>query len=578
MKLVSFSVENYRSITTARKIPLSDYSLLVGANNEGKSNILHALALGMGALARLHLQTSKPVQGSVKQILSSPLTRRSRRMGYDWEVDFPVSKQSSSKGKKATDITLEFQLDEQETLEFRENIKSNLNGTLPLLISFSQNDFSVTVKKQGRGKATLTKKSNKIANFVSKRIRFEYIPAIRTAQSASRVIEQLLDRELYKLEADPDYLEAVKKIEELQRPVFAALAETIQETVAGFLPSVKAVELSSRVEARFRSLRRDVEIIVDDGNLTKLERKGDGVQSLVALALMRHASENNSNCGSMVIAIEEPEAHLHPRAVHELRSVIERLIEKNQVVLTSHSPLFVDRDNLKHTIIVEGSKAKTATHVSAVREALGVRFSDNLENARLVLLVEGTDDVIALRSIISTRSDVLAAALESGTVTFDHLSGASKLSFKASHYQASACLVQAFIDDDKAGREAVQKAHKERVLDVRDVNLCCVAHLNEAELEDLYDKSVYSSAFLNEFGVDPRGKLMGKPKQKWSNNTKKLFKQSGKPWDDTVKLRVKLWLAEFAKSNAERILKEELIGPIDNFIKTAEAKLPKRGS
>ncbi|MGR3713740.1 MAG: AAA family ATPase [Shimia sp.] len=47
---MSFSVENYRSITTARKIPLSDYSLLVGANNEGKSNILHALTLGMDAL------------------------------------------------------------------------------------------------------------------------------------------------------------------------------------------------------------------------------------------------------------------------------------------------------------------------------------------------------------------------------------------------------------------------------------------------------------------------------------------------------------------------------------------------
>ena len=578
MKLVSFSVENYRSITTARKIPLSGYSLLVGANNEGKSNILHALALGMNTLVQLHLQTRRKFRDGIIQIAPSSMTGRYRRMGYDWETDFPISKQENTKGNKVTNITLEFQLDDQETLEFKEAIGSNLNGTLPLLISFRRNDFDVSVKKQGRGQVTLTRKGNKIANFVSERIRFEYIPAIRTAQSASRVIEQLLELELHKLEADPDYSEAVKKIDELQQPVFAELAETIRTTVAGFLPSVKSVKLESRREARYRSLRRDVDIIVDDGNLTKLERKGDGAQSLVALALMRHASEQNSEEGSMVIAIEEPEAHLHPRAVHELRSVIEKLAKKNQVVLTSHSPLFVDRDNLSHTIIVRGSKAKTATHVSEVRRALGVRFSDNLENARLVLLVEGTDDVIALRSIVSARSNVLATAIKSGTVAFEHLGGASALSSKASHYQASACLVQAFIDDDMTGRTAVEKAKNEKILGVKDVNLCKVPHLKEAELEDLYDKSIYGPGFQDEFGVDLQGLLMKKqPKQKWSTVTGNLFERSGKSWDDAIKFQVKSWLAGFAKAHAESILKTELTGPLDNFIETAEAKLPKIG-
>ncbi|WP_353049802.1 AAA family ATPase [Lutimaribacter degradans] len=96
MKLVSFSVENYRSITTARKIPLSDYSLLVGANNEGKSNILHALTLAMDALIAWHRQVRRTTDGKVIRTTASVASGRYRRMGYDWETDYPIGKQGKS--------------------------------------------------------------------------------------------------------------------------------------------------------------------------------------------------------------------------------------------------------------------------------------------------------------------------------------------------------------------------------------------------------------------------------------------------------------------------------------------------
>lgn len=577
MKLVSFSVANYRSITKANKIPLSDYSLLIGANNEGKSNILHALALGMNALVDWKRQVRRTADGRVVRAYPTSMIGTSHRLEYDWQEDYPISKQERAKPDSTTDIILEFELNEAETADFKDEIKSNLNGTLPLLIQFGQRgNLDVTVRKPGRGQATLTKKSTRIADFVSRRISFEYIPAIRTAQSASRVIEQLLSRELFRLEEDPDYQAAVAKIEELQQPVLDDLADTIQTTVAGFLPSVKSVELKTRRDARYRSLRRDVEIIVDDGNLTKLERKGDGVQSLVALALMRHASDQSSVERNTIVAIEEPESHLHPHAVHELRSVIEGLAEKNQVVLTSHSPLFVDPDSLDHTIIVKGSKAGQAKHVSEVRETLGVRFSDNLENARLVLLVEGADDVIAMKAIVANRSEILARAMSSGTITFDHLGGASGLRQKASFYQSGACLVQAFVDDDAAGKHGVQRAIDDKVLALKDVNLCVVPNLDEAELEDLYDKSLYREAFFDEFGVDPTSKPLGKKKQKWSSVMERLFSQAGKPWNDAIKFQVKAWLANYASAHAGTILIGPLTGPIDSFIQSVESKLPQK--
>lgn len=50
MKLHSFSVQNFRSITQANKIPFEDITILLGKNNEGKSNMLRALKICMNIL------------------------------------------------------------------------------------------------------------------------------------------------------------------------------------------------------------------------------------------------------------------------------------------------------------------------------------------------------------------------------------------------------------------------------------------------------------------------------------------------------------------------------------------------
>ena len=45
MKIKSFTITNYRSIKKAYNIPLNeDMTILIGKNNEGKSNILRALS------------------------------------------------------------------------------------------------------------------------------------------------------------------------------------------------------------------------------------------------------------------------------------------------------------------------------------------------------------------------------------------------------------------------------------------------------------------------------------------------------------------------------------------------------
>jgi predicted ATP-dependent endonuclease of OLD family len=125
----------------------------------------------------------------------------------------------------------------------------------------------------------------------------------------------------------------------LQKPILETLSSSIYQTLKKFLPQVKEVKIELPQAERIQAFRRGTDISVDDGTKTPLQYKGDGVQSLAALGIIRHASERSSENKKFVIAIEEPESHLHPKTIHELKEVIDKLSEKHQIIITSHNPL-----------------------------------------------------------------------------------------------------------------------------------------------------------------------------------------------------------------------------------------------
>jgi putative ATP-dependent endonuclease of the OLD family len=93
MQLVSFSVRNFRSISEASKLPISRKTILIGPNNEGKSNLLDALNTGMSVIAT-YARMSR---------FRDPSARRMYRSIYDWDSDFPINLQESKpKGQSVT--------------------------------------------------------------------------------------------------------------------------------------------------------------------------------------------------------------------------------------------------------------------------------------------------------------------------------------------------------------------------------------------------------------------------------------------------------------------------------------------
>lgn len=529
MRLVTFTVRNYRSITDAYKMPLGDYTVLVGPNNEGKSNILRAIGIALKMLAR-------PM--AFRGTRSRRLRSDELDMSYNWERDFPLGLREA-KPTGRSEFTLEFELTDDESREFRIRTAVNLNTNLKLKLSFGKDDAILDVVLSGKAKKKFVDSlRNDVAKFVSEKVDIQYVPAIRTSAMAEQVVEEMLARELEKLEEDDGFVELLKKLEDAQKPILDSLGKELTETVSGFINEVAAVTIRTTSEYR-QALRRSLEVFVDDGTDTALSLKGDGIKSLTAIALLQRISRSSSASRSLILAIEEPESHLHPRAVHALRRVIVGMSNTNQVILTTHSPVLVDRSTPSRNIVVKNGRATPAKQIQDVRHALGVEVSDNLSSASLVLLVEGQDDAIVLQSWLSEISADLRAHLSSGGLAIDTLNGASNLKYKASLHKAHVCAVHAFLDNDEAGRKAVTDAKDAGAIDDSEYHLSNCRGYANAELEDLADPAIYVSAVNGKYGVALVGKCFSGAKSQWSDRVKQCFVTQGKLWNSTTEAQVK---------------------------------------
>jgi predicted ATP-dependent endonuclease of OLD family len=447
---------------------------------------------------------------------------------------------------------------------------------LPVSVTFKKSGHEVTIAKPGRGGKTLSNKAARIADFISGKINIQYIPAVRTAESAQEIVENLVDQELEKVEHDARFQQALSDIAALQEPILKTLSRNITATMKEFLPNINQAKVTIRAIDRTYALSGLSTISLDDGVETPLEAKGDGVQSLAALALMRHASLSSQADKEVLIALEEPESHLHPTAIRQLKVVLEELSARYQVVLTTHNPIFANRLDVQQNIVVTKNRAYPAKTVKQVRDILGVRLDDNLTSAAVILIVEGQNDKIAMMSILQSASPLLTTNIQSGRLAIDVLGGANNLGHRARLHGDAVCRVHALLDDDAAGRSAFKVAEGDGLIDTASVNFTVVGGKSEAELEDLYDEETFREILKFETGLDWSVKG-NDSKSKWTDRVRNLLRRAGKPHDDVTLMAIKMKVAQAAAARGSDSLHPSKKGPITSLVASLEGKLSDAG-
>lgn len=562
MKLVAFSVKNYRSIQSTPRIALSDLTVLVGPNNEGKSNLLSALVCAL-SLAQ------DPNVGIRKTLLG-------RNSAYDYERDFPIWLREGT-NRAATKFDLEFELDASDQASFKADVGPRLNGTLPIELSVEKDGVvAFAVKKQGPAKQALAAKRPAIARFIAERLQFQYIEAVRDEAKSRAIVESMVTRALGKLERDPAYQQALKAIEEAERPVLEEVSSLVYESLKPFIGALSGVSTAVSRDQRTRAMRRSAEIWLDDGTLTPLSQKGDGVKSLVAIALAKASAEGSAGSRNLLLAIEEPEAHLHSGAVHTLRALLEDIARTRQVIISTHEPALVRRDQVEANVLVQGNKAKPARSLEEVRRVLGVQLAENLASPDVVVLVEGLGDARLLSAYIKAKEPKLHRIVAAGRLSFVALNGAGNLPHQLRFYQALVCSPVAFVDHDREGVASLARARADGLLDTGAEFCASKPGLNESELEDLLDVDVYATEICALLGLASlKPKTAKSTKLKWSDRLVAVLAECGKPASDHDRLlrEAKFKTNELAIARAATCFHPSLVGPLDALLAFVKTKL-----
>lgn len=142
------------------------------------------------------------------------------------------------------------------------------------------------------------------------------------------------------------------------------------------------------------------DVFLDDGVRTSAIRKGHGLQRALMFALIRAwskalraeaqsteemAARKRSN--SVIFAVEEPELFLHPHAQRRLFQSLQEIAgaSEHQVLLCTHSPLFIDMDEYRQIAIVHRENPQAGTSIRQCKRELfaGDGLDDRKKRFRL---------------------------------------------------------------------------------------------------------------------------------------------------------------------------------------------------
>lgn len=230
MRLVSFSVKNYRSIRDAQNLSLGKMTVLVGPNNEGKSNIVRAMIVGIRFLAGGRFQRL-PRTHSLRVPMREDL--------YEYSRDCPLDLQASG---GATELRFGFNLSWEEQMEFRRLTGVRLTTTLYTNLKFTRDDVVFRVIKQRSG-PQLTQKQKEVSDFIARRLRVVHISAVRTANDAQEVVREMVLQELQRLHDTPEYRKVLQDLRNLEAPMLQQLADRVRNNLSDFIPEIRKVAI-----------------------------------------------------------------------------------------------------------------------------------------------------------------------------------------------------------------------------------------------------------------------------------------------------------------------------------------------
>ena len=182
-----------------------------------------------------------------------------------------------------------------------------------------------------------------------------------------------------------------------------------EELVGEFFDVVPTVEFELPDED---VITQGMKIFLNDGYRSEVEQKGHGLQRATLLALLRLLAKQGrryQDKPAPIFLIGEIETFLHPYAQRQLADALTKLVDRYQIITTTHSPFIINPRNIGgYRRVVKGATGtKTIIpdwkeiEIEEVKRHLDWR--SNLEGlfADRVILIEGPHDEIFYEKLTS---------------------------------------------------------------------------------------------------------------------------------------------------------------------------------
>ena len=222
---------------------------------------------------------------------------------------------------------------------------------------------------------------------------------------------------------------------------------------------------------------------------------------------------------NLIILLDEPGLNLHAEAQSDLLEYIDKeLLQKYQVIYTTHSPFMIESDKLDEVrTVYDSNNSKIGSVISNALEekdkgtlfplqaALGYNLAQNLYISDKNLLVEGVADLMYL-TVISGLLNLNGREGLKDDITIVPVGGLDKVATFISLLRGNklnmVCLLDTFTD--QKGKKRLEDLIKDKIIKENQVKFFdqYIDRLSVADIEDMFEIGEYLNLFNEEFAKE----------------------------------------------------------------------------